>query len=123
MRRSMKEANKYWIEVLNDFKSHLENNDVKVVTLFFKIREVSPLWVTFLIKYKVIYKHNGYYVWNDKIPVSLKLIDKYRSYSKESYNKVIKTEEHTSVKQIDNEINFLENQNIGIIRKFLKWLW
>ena len=82
-----------------------------------------------LLQNNVMIQSNGVYHWNEKIPVSAKLINKFRA----DYNELIKQikqnkQIQTNEKRLKSKnkvefIDVIEKNEIGIIRKFLKWLW
>jgi hypothetical protein len=84
--------------------------------------------------------HDNYaYEWNDKIPVSKKLIDSFRIFQSKinmkrypellpiKSKKVIKVEPKKVIKVepklIRENFKNTETQEIGLIRKFLKWIY
>ena len=124
-----------------DLKCHLDNKKNVAISNFCNKHKVSVLMGTFLIKNNVIFKDtNGYYNWNEKIPVNIFLIKKFRAFvfssrkkTTSSYNsKVVKNEpklikKRTKINNIGKEetkvIYSVQKQEIGLIRKFLKWIY
>ena len=96
--------------------------------------------MTFLKENNIVFKQNVYYKWNEKIPVSHKLIERFREYSK-SINLMNRKQQSnlfdmktlarpkqsnirkTREQKIKFQLNEKPKSELGIIRKFLKWLW
>ena len=135
-RISSKQTSIKWINFLNDLKQEIDTNNVYSITAYCRKHNVSNKWVSFLKQNDIIFFHDNYtYEWNDKIPVSKKLIDSYRIFQSkinmkhfpERYKnaklikpkKVIKAEPKILREIIKNT----NTQEIGLIRKFLKWIY
>jgi hypothetical protein len=124
-----------------DLKCELDNKENVSITNFIKKHKVSAQIGTFLIKNNVIFKDtNGYYNWNEKIPVTNLLIKKFRAFVFSSRKKITSLNNSKDVKyepklikqrskmnNIGKEetkvIYSLQKQEIGLIRKFLKWIY
>ena len=138
---------KYYNFLLN-LKYELDNKKNVSVYNFCRLHSVSGTFSTFLKNNNVVFKDaNGYYIWNNKIPVTKLLIQKFRSYVSQQrrierskvnnkiYNadlKVVKDEpklikQRSKVHNIGKEetkvIYSVQKQEIGLIRKFLKWIY
>lgn len=80
-RKSIQETTKKWMVYLQDLKYNLDEHNIKNVTAFADKHSICHRFGQFLKKSKVIYKNDfGFYEWNEKIPVSIKLINSYRRY-------------------------------------------
>jgi hypothetical protein len=140
IRLTHQQTAKNWLNTLQELKYKIDNNKVITIHDYLADKSISRCWSTFLKQNKIIYKENGYYKWNDKIPVSHKLINKFREYVNDKnikYNnqqqnlfnmpqtplppppKVTKTRTPKVEVQLNNE----PKSELGVIRKFLKWLW
>jgi hypothetical protein len=128
-----KETTRKYLYFLNSLKSKIDNKEVESMEEMGRIYKVSNCWASFLNKNGVIYKRNGLYYWNDKIPVSIKLVNKYRNYKYiENQKRVaLKVKNQTKIvfdkkeikKSVDKFTPIKTEQKVGIIRKFLRWLW
>jgi hypothetical protein len=121
-------------EFLKELKHETEINKVKSLSLYSKKYGINNFITTFLIKNNVLFKNeNGFYKWNEKIPISIKLISKFRIFAYEANlkcrgkNKFVKPKEKTIVNYKPKlKTPIVKNNNeeqIGIIRKFLKWIY
>ena len=141
-----------YLKFLNVLKNELTNNSIKDPYIFMTTHRVSTHWVSFLKKNNVIVGNKyDFYKWNDKIPVSIKLIELFRKhvshknmqYQKTSKNKLMqpeiqfdmksiqmppqlkpKTKTRTRKVKVQQPVNKPTQQNeYGLIRKFLKWIY
>jgi len=124
-----------------DLKCQLDNKKNVAISNFCNKHKVSVLMGTFLIKNNVIFKDtNGYYNLNEKIPVTNLLIKKFRAFVFSSRkkttslnnSKIVKDKtklikQRSKMNNIGNEdtkvIYSVQKQEIGLIRKFLKWIY
>lgn len=143
-----KETTKNWLNVLHEFKYLIDNTEVSEISSYLMGKSISRSWSTFLQTNKIIYRENGVYKWNDKIPVSHKLIERFREYVNKKNRKYIIDKNTKYNKQEPNlfdmpqtplpkppkfrktrtpkvEVQFNNNpkSELGVIRKFFKWLW
>lgn len=158
-RRSFEETTKQWMVYLYDLKHQIDNSNVKNLAIIARKHQIDTKLGQFLKKSKVIYKNNsGYYSWNEKIPVSIRLINAYRKeqYKKNTRKNSIKKHLNPN-NQIQQELNLLiesqktkkipvskvntkkvikvppkmiredfkntDKQELGLIRRFLKWIY
>ena len=132
--RGNNKSNKYWLESLNGINQYLNENDITSLNLICPKLSVGTRIVTFLKLKNIVYRNEfGFYKWNDKIPVSIKIVDAYRKYQLKKNmlyrdrnpkvqvdtKKVIKVEP----KLIRENYRNTNTQEIGLIRKFLKWIY
>ena len=114
-------------------KMEIDSQDLKSINAIFKGYGISNSWVTFLKKSNVIYKDsNDFYRWSEKIPVSKKLIEAFRNYKFETNQeyrlkiKPIETNLFTEIKKDPvkrNRKQKPEPQKLGLIRRFIKWIY
>jgi hypothetical protein len=114
-------------------KMEIDSQDLKSINAIFKGYGISNSWVTFLKKSNVIYKDsNDFYRWSEKIPVSKKLIEAFRNYKFETNQeyrlkiKPIETNLFTEIKKDPVKRNTKQKpvpQEIGLIRRFIKWIY
>ena len=127
-----------YMKFLHGLKSDLNEYDITNFRTMSSKYSVTNMWCTFLKNNGIIYNNeNGYIKWNDKIPVSTKIVEKFKEYM-QSFNminypnayskkfkakidakKVIKVEP----KLIHESHKNTNTQEIGLIRKFLKWIY
>jgi hypothetical protein len=130
-----------WFNALNEIKNELDNNNHVTFQEFISKHNISALWRTFLLSNNILYKENGFYKWNDKIPVSYKLIEKFRNFvHKENYIKYNKETPNlfdmpqtplpkppktrkTRTPKVEVQVKDNTKSDLGVIRKFFKWLW
>lgn len=141
MRKTTIETNFNWIKSLNKIKSELNEKNYDSLTKVVRSEKINDLWQGFLRKNNVVIQINGFYKWNEKIPISIKLIEKFREYqtlkNKKNNNKqqpnlfnMPQTPlpkppkvRKTRVPKIEFQINDKPKSELGVIRRFLKWLW
>ena len=88
-------TNKRWLISLNEIKNYFNNNNTTRCLNAFRDRRLHGTWHSFLLNNKVIIKNEfGYYKWKENIPVSKKIIDKYREYR--DFNKQITRQRKTT---------------------------
>ena len=127
-------SNKHWLKSLNLIYQYLNENDITSLNTICPKLSIGTRIMTFLKLKNIVYKNEfGFYKWNDKIPVSIKIIDSYRKYQLKQNmlyrdrnpkvpvdtKKVIKVEP----KLIREKHKKTNTQEIGLIRKFLKWIY
>jgi hypothetical protein len=154
-RTENKGTHEKYLKFLNVLKNELTNNLIRHPHEFTKMHNVSDYWVPWLIKNKVIVGNRyEFYKWNDKIPVSIKLIELFREnvrdksieYHKKLKNKIqpelqfdmnyieipaeikakarAKSKTRTTKVKVQEPISIPTQQNeYGLIRKFLKWIY
>jgi competence CoiA-like predicted nuclease len=118
---------------LPQIKLLIDSGNLTQIYNVFKEYGITNSWITFLKKTNVIYKdQNGFYKWNEKIPVTKKLIEAFRNYKFEvnqEYRiktKPIKTNLFTEIKKDPVKRNTKQKsvpQEIGLIRRFIKWIY
>lgn len=128
-----KETTRKYLYFLNSLKAKIDNKEVNSMNKICRLYRVSNSWVNFLLKNGIIYKIAGFYHWNEKIPVSIKILDKYRDFKNEQYKKntALKSNNQTKIvfdkkeikKSVDKFKPIKTEQKLGVIRKFLRWLW
>jgi len=145
MRTINKNTTKKYLYFLNSLKEKMDNKEITEMKAIPSLYRVSYNWCYFLIKNKIIERKDGLYYWNEKIPVSIKIINQYRrliNKKNEDYhliNKQLKvnfSDNFQSKKQktivfdkkeikenLDKFSPIKREQKIGIIRKFFRWLW
>lgn len=139
-RRTAQKTTKIWIESLNEIKSLIDFGNVISIHSLLRQKNITNRWLPFLKENNIVFKQNGYYKWNEKIPVSHKLIERFREYSK-SINLMNRKQQSnlfdmltlarpkpsnirkTREQKIKFQLNEKPKSELGIIRKFLKWLW
>ena len=109
-RRTVNETTKQWMIYLQDVKYQLDNFKIGVITDFAKKYQIDTKLGQFLKQSNVIYKDDfGYYRWNEKIPVSIKIINAYRKeQNKRNVGKKLRRIQNIN-KPIQQEMKFTEN--------------
>jgi hypothetical protein len=142
MRKASKDVRLDYLHYLKDLENELTFGNHKTVTKFAVKHSVSKTWTSFLIQKGIIYKdYNSHYRWNKKIPSSIKIVNQFRKETSEYHNarklntnkivgqqrinfkvdpkKVIKV----APKLIREDFKNTNKQEIGLIRRFLKWIY
>ena len=140
-RKGIKVTTKNWVEFLDYTKDTLNGFNKITLTKICSDYRVSNGWQTFLIKNNIVFKnHIGYWEWDNKIPVSNALIVKFRTYSSERNKQINLAAKARKEKQLGpislkpvilkGEIvkekytnTNTKTKQIGLIRKFLKWIY
>jgi hypothetical protein len=93
-----------YLKFLNVLKSELNNNSIKEPHYMMVKHNVSTHWLSFLQKNNIIYRDENYnYKWNDKIPISTKVVEAFRNNVKE---KQIKYKEKLKMQYTQPELEF-----------------
>ena len=136
MKISTEEANKKWIESLGKFRTYVSENNEGSRNMLCFYTNLSETWGRFLFEKNVIYgDENGFYRWNEKIPITMSLITSYRNWNKEI--RIIK--KHKTPKEMKSiqkppapnrrrrtpsiVVEQTPQSQVGLIRKFLRWLY
>ena len=144
-RKSVQETSKIWMNYLQDVKHHLDNYSLKKLSYLAHKHHIDTKLGQFLKTSKVIYQDDlGFYRWNQKIPVSIKLINAYRKeqhkknarkYSQvnkpiqQELNLVVeatKRKKKSSIKIDEKDFKIYkpyQEKKVGLIRKFLRWIY
>ncbi len=147
MNVNKKVANKKWIICLNDIKSQIDNSSVTNLNAITKKHRTGNQLATMLLRKNIVFKdYLGIYKWNENVEVNNKLIDEYRKFQKMQRKQTqpqlqfdmnyieipaeIKAKARAESKtratkvKVQEPINIPTQQNeYGIIRKFLKLVW
>lgn len=129
-----------WTTSLNEVKKKMLNNEV--VSLRDELRQykISDLWSKFLVNHNVVRQVNGIYYWNEHIKIDSFLISQFRRYQKQKNmenamrkRKVVKKIETPTlfdvkktrkrVAKVESPAQVSPQNEVGIIRKFIKWVW
>ncbi len=129
-RANSKETTKKWIKSLNEIKQELSENNHERITKIIQSKSISHSWHGFLSSNNIIYKNEfGFYKWNDKIPVTAKLTDKYRLYADE-YSLRLKQQptlfdksKTNKRRKVNVEFKDKQQQELGLIRRFWRKFW
>jgi hypothetical protein len=147
MNVNKKVANKKWIICLNDMKSQIDNSSVTNLNAITKKHRTGNQLATMLLRKNIVFKdYLGIYKWNENVEVNNKLIDEYRKFQKMQRKQTqpqlqfdmnyieipaeIKAKARAESKtratkvKVQEPINIPTQQNeYGLIRKFLKLIW
>jgi hypothetical protein len=107
-RTTSEETTKQWMVYLYDLKYQLENFNIRNRAKIASKHRVDTKLGQFLAKSKIIYKDDfGYYKWNEKIPVSIKIINAHRldQYRRNTNKDFAKKHSNTN-KLIQQKIDF-----------------
>jgi hypothetical protein len=140
MRYNVEQTTKKYIDVLNKVKEEINKYDYHTIHPLIESYKITRYWVMFLKQKNVTYYQDGFVKWNEKIPVSIKLIDEFRKFQTEINKantirrKQTQTPQEMKSIQIPLEIKrrrrtpavVIEQTpqpQVGLIRKFLRWLY
>jgi hypothetical protein len=140
MRYNVEQTTKKYIDVLNKVKEEINKYDYNTIHPLIESYKITRYWVMFLKQKNVTYYQDGFVKWNEKIPVSIKLIDEFRKFQTEINKantirrKQTQTPQEMKSIQIPLEIKrrrrtpavVIEQTpqpQVGLIRKFLRWLY
>jgi aspartate-semialdehyde dehydrogenase len=144
MRKVSKDVRLDYLHYLKDLENELTFGNHKTVTKFAVKHSVSKTWTSFLIQKGIIYKdYNSHYRWNKKIPSSIKIVNQFRKQTSEYHNarklntnKIVgqqrinfKAERKKPIREQKIDVTKLklyapkQENNLGLIRRFLKWIY
>jgi hypothetical protein len=147
MNVNKKVANKKWIICLNDMKSQIDNSSVTNLNAITKKHRTGNQLATMLLRKNIVFKdYLGIYKWNENVEVNNKLIDEYRKFQKMQRKQTqpqlqfdmnyieipaeikakarAESKTRTTKVKVQQPINIPTQQNeYGLIRKFLKLIW
>ncbi len=118
---------------LPEIKRLIDEGNLTNLMDLFKTYNISSHWIAFLKEKNVLYKdEKNFYRWNEKFPISSKLIQSFRNYNFEINEKnrskkitdkpnlftVIKKD---PIKRIRKKK--VESEKTGLIRRFIKWIY
>lgn len=118
---------------LPEIKMIIDEGNLTNLMDVFKSYNISSHWIAFLKGKNILYKdQNNFYRWNEKFPVSSKLIQSFRNYNFEINQKNIlkKNNEKPNlfteikkdpIKRIRKKK--VESEKTGLIRRFIKWIY
>jgi len=124
-----------WIGFLQDCKANLDGKGDITIKDLMTIHSVSNNWQSFLISEKAIFKNNNKkYEWNHSIDINKSMLTRFRKFTFLINRKY-------KVSQLQQELPFIapktrkkkekqlkvtapiQEKQIGLIRKFLKWIY
>lgn len=145
MNVNKKVANKKWIICLNDIKSQIDNSSVTNLNAITRKHRTGNQLATMLLRKNIVFKdYLGIYKWNENVVVNNKLIDEYRKFQKMQRKQTqpqlqfdmnyieipaeikakARAESKTRTVKVQETVNTPTQQNeYGLIRKFLKLVW
>jgi hypothetical protein len=126
-------TDKKYLKALECIKEILSSSNNKSNYQLVDNQKINPYWSRFLVRHKVVYLENGFYRWNEKIPPSSKLVQKFRDEFTLAYKKYKTPQEMKSIQTppAPNRrrrtpavvIEQTPQPQVGLIRKFLRWLY
>ena len=136
-------STKNWTIALQKIKNELNNNNHTTLFGLIQGNNINSLWGTFLLKNNIIYKQNNLFKWSENIDVTASLINRYRKFQSENSKKYSKNKNQepnlfnmptsarptppkgikTRTPKVEFQVNNKPKSELGVIRRFLKWLW
>ena len=87
IRRNKSGVNQKYLSFLHSLKNDLDYNNVVNLNDTIGHYKVNRTWCSFLTENNIIYKDGVFYKWNNKIPVSIKIVNKFRETRNKIYFK------------------------------------
>jgi hypothetical protein len=137
-KRTYVDTTNHWIKSLNEIKNEMIKNELSGLSKIIYSKEISRTWGAFLLNENIIKRVDGIYYWNENIEVNKHLITKYRKFQhiyNENYKNKIKEKAYIStlfnqpkiekklVEKVKEPRQVIQKNQVGVIRKFIKWLW
>ena len=126
-------TDKKYLKSLECIKEILSSSNNKSIYQLVDNQRINAYWSRFLVRHKVVYLENGFYRWNEKIPPSSKLVQKFREEFTLAYKKYKTPQEMKSIplppppktRKRKTTVVFSDKPEpqVGLIRKFLRWLY
>ena len=126
-------TDKKYLKALECIKEILSSSNNKSIYQLVDNQKINAYWSRFLVRHKVVYLENGFYRWNEKIPPSSKLVQKFRDEFTLAYKKYKTPQEMKSIqtplapktRKRKTTVVFSDKPEpqVGLIRKFLRWLY
>jgi hypothetical protein len=126
-------TDKKYLKALECIKEILSSSNNKSIYQLVDNQKINAYWSRFLVRHKVVYLENGFYRWNEKIPPSSKLVQKFRDEFTLAYKKYKTPQEMKSIqtppapnRRRRTPVVVIEQTpqpQVGLIRKFLRWLY
>ena len=143
---SKSETSKKWMNYLQNLKKHLNYYDEKNLTVLTDTYKVCHRWPKFLKDSKIVIIDDfGCYRWNEEFQITMKIINDYRKYqalqnkkqrlkrinksSQQQLDLLIETAKPKSKSKLKNDMTKsklygpYQEKQVGLIRKFLKWIY
>jgi hypothetical protein len=139
MNINKEDATAKWLRNLNNIKSEILLSKYTTLQKITAKHNMSNYWGSFLYSNNIVYKdESGFLKWNEKIPITVLLIKKFRIYKKQKVN------HHPSIIKKQQEMKSIQKPlapktrkkrtpavvieqtpqpQVGLIRKFLRWLY
>lgn len=119
-----------WLNCMRNMQEHLSKNNETSISDLIREFKISNSWSTFLLRKVIVYKNDyGYYKWNSAVEIDSKLIEKFRSFQKEinvrDKQQPTLFDKPKTNKKRDVKVEFKgkQKEQIGLIRKFLRWIY
>jgi len=143
-RSTRRGVTKKYTLMLTGLQEIITLNEVKAIAPIIRSYRVSNSWGAFLIQNNIVFRDiYDNYKWNNKTPISNKLIQAFRDYKRDVNENIYTTKDFPEIINSSNLINekfdctelkktrpgskkkviVIEKQEIGLIRKFLKWIY
>lgn len=118
---------------LPEIKRLIDDGNLTNLIDVFRSYNISSHWISFLKEKNILYKdQNKFYRWSEKVPISNKLIQSFRDFNFEMNQKNALKKNTTTpdlfsgvkkepVKRIRKQK--IESEKIGLIRRFIKWIY
>ena len=79
-----KKTTNRWLRNLRNIKNEIDLKNHTSLQILTSVHEINNYWVTFLYKKNIVYKgKEGFLKWNEKIPVTVLLINSFRLFFEE----------------------------------------
>jgi hypothetical protein len=103
-----KKTTNRWLKNLRNIKNEIDLKNHTSLQILTSVHEINNYWVTFLYKKNIVYKgEDGFLKWNEKIPVTVLLINSFRLFFEEC--KLNRKSKHLI--KLNNNLNQKEMQS------------
>jgi hypothetical protein len=129
MRVPSKEASDNWIKQLMIIKEEINIGDKIHLYRLIRNKNISTDWGQFLINHKIVYKENGFLKWNERVPITIKLVEVFRKWvknKKRNIKSILLPQppkfDQQEIKQQQEIILTKQTQKYGLIRSFIYYV-
>jgi hypothetical protein len=130
MNQNKKITEKKYISFLNELKFEITFGDVYVIRPYIDKHKVNSQWETFLKEKQIVYKNkDGKYIWEEMYQPDIKMVREFQNHVSK-INKALKINKITknNVTNTTKKIKIMRSKpspskELGLIRRFFKWIY
>lgn len=132
--KQLKQSNMRREKAIERYKGFIEDlmkrkNGADNISFLISKHRISKVAIYALLNLGAVYKENGCYYWNKKIPVSKTLIESTLDEVNRMHNKYNQVKQKPKRKYVrkpkqESEIQVVfSDKKVGLIRRFLRWIY